>query len=216
MKTSLREQGSVNPLVISNILLAVFAVGLGSVMVWALVNYNDQKNNVDSKIAVAVTDAKKEQSAQDEKDFLEREKAPYVQYVGPEDLGRVTLNYPKTWSVYAAKSDSSGLEVYFHPGIVPIVQQGQQFATVVKVFDRSNEQVLKSYESLIKKGDLKSSQVVINGFSGTRLDGTFSNGIKGSMVIFKLRDKTLTVETDAETFKPDFNDVILKSLDFNP
>lgn len=205
-----------NPLVISNVLLAVFTIGFGSVMVWALVNYNDQKNNVDAKIAVAVAEAKKEQAATDEKDFLEREKAPYLQYVGADDLGRVSFNYPKTWSVYQAKQDGNGMEVYLHPGVVPLVQQGQQFATEVKVLDRTSDQVLKGYEASVKSGNLKSSQVVVNGFSGTRLDGKFSEKITGSMVIFKLRDKTLTVATNADTFKADFDNIILKSLDFNP
>lgn len=216
MNTSRSEVGSVNPLVISNVLLAVLAIGFGSVMVWALINYSDQKNNTDAKIATAVSSAKKEQSNEDETNFLEREKAPYDQYVGSDDLGRVTFNYPKTWSVYQAKLDSSGMEAYLNPGTVPTITQGQKFALEAKVINRSSSQVLTGYESLVKKGDLKSTQIVVNGFSGTRLDGTFSKDIKGSLVIFKVRDKTLTLMTDAETFTTDFNDVVLKSLDFNP
>ena len=210
------EAGSVNPLVISNVLLAVLTIGFGGVMVWALVNYTDQKENVDAKVAVAVAAAKKEQSGEDEKLFLEREKAPYDQYVGPDDLGRVTFNYPKTWSVYQSKTDANSMEAYLHPGTVPSIQQGQQFALEVKVRDQSSDQVLRTYESLVKKGDLKSTQVVINGFSATRLDGAFSKEIKGSIVIFKLRDKALTLSTDAETFRSDFDNIILKSLDYNP
>jgi len=215
MNTS-REAGSVNPLVISNVLLAVLTIAFGGVMVWALVNYSDQKDNVDAKVAVAVAAAKKEQSAEDEKLFLEREKAPYEQYVGPDDLGHVTFNYPKTWSVYQAKTSGDSMDVYLHPGTVPTVQQGQQFALEVKVRDQSSDQILRNYESLVKRGDLKSSQVVINGFSATRLDGAFSKEMKGSIVIFKLRDKALTLQTGAETFRNDFDGVILKSLDFNP
>lgn len=217
MKYSSPEAGGANPLVISNILLAVLAVAFGSVMVWALINYNDQKVNVDSKIDHAVTDAKKVQIDEDEKKFLEREKAPYDQFVGPEDLGRITFNYPKTWSAYLGKATSSGeLEAYLHPGVVPFVSVGQQYAVEVKVIRRSYELTLKSYEAIVKKGDLKSTPVVLNGFSGVRLDGKFSKEIEGSMVVFKLRDKTLTVATDAATFRPDYDNIILKSLDFNP
>lgn len=216
MNMSRAQEGSVNPLVISNALLAVLVIAFGSLMVWAYVNYQDQKNNVDAKIAVAVASAKKEEASENEKNFLEREKAPYEKYTGSADLGNVTFNYPKTWSVYQAKIDGSGMEAYLHPGVVPLIAQGQQFATEVKVLDQSSDQLLKRYDSLVKKGDLKSSQVVINGFPGTRLDGRFSDKITGSLVIFKLRDKTLTLATDADTFKPDFDNVILKSLDFNP
>lgn len=216
MNTSRAQEGSVNPLVISNVLLAVLTIAFGSLMVWAYVNYQDQKNNVDAKVDVAVSAAKKEEADVKEKDFLEREKAPYEQFVGSADLGNVTFNYPKTWSVYQAKVDGSGMEAYLHPGVVPTVAQGQQFATEVKVLDRASDQYIKTFDSLVKKGDLKSSQVVVNGFPGIRLDGKFSEKITGSQVIFKVRDKTLVLATDANTFKNDFDNVILKSLDFNP
>lgn len=216
MNTVRAQEGSVNPLVVSNVLLAVLMVVFGSLMIWAYVNYQDQKDNVDAKVSTAVTEAKKEEAAANEKDFLEREKAPYVQYNGAADLGNVSFNYPRTWSVYQAKVDNSGMEVYFNPGVVPTISQGQQFATELKVLDRSSDQYLKTFEAAVKKGDLKSTQVVVNGFTGVRLDGKFSTKITGSQVVFKLRDKTLVVATDAETFRKDFDEVIIKSLDFNP
>jgi len=217
MKRNSPEAGSVNPLVVSNVILAIFAIALGSVMVWALINYRDQKDNVDQKIEAAVTVAKKAQTEEDEKQFIQREKAPYVQYTGPEDLGRVTFSYPKTWSGHVDKDPSEGtLEAYFHPGIVPPIARGQQFALEVKVEGRTYEESLKSYENQIKKGDLKSTPIVINGFNGVRLDGTFQDKIEGSMVLFKVRDKTLSLRADAATFRGDFDNIILKSLDFNP
>lgn len=217
MNVNSREAGAVNPLVVSNVILAILAIALGSVMVWALINYNDQKTNVDSKVEKAVTQAKKDQTTADEKDFLEREKSPYDRYVGPDDLGRVSFNYPKTWSGHVNKDPANGeLEAYFHPGVVPFVTTGQQFALEVKVTRRIYEQFLKQYESNVKRGELKSTPVVINGFSGIRLDGKFTQQIEGSMVVFKLRDKTLSVATDAATFRGDFDNIILKSLDFNP
>ena len=62
MNTSRAQEGSVNPLVISNVLLAVLTIAFGSLMVWAYVNYQDQKNNVDAKVDVAVSAAKKEEA----------------------------------------------------------------------------------------------------------------------------------------------------------
>lgn len=217
MKHTSHEAGAVNPLVVSNVILAILAIALGSAMVWAYVNYRDQKDNTDQKIEAAVTVAKKEQATEDEKDFIEREKAPYLQYAGPDDLGRVTFSYPKTWSGHIEKDPAGGeLEAYFHPGVVPFVNRDQQFALTVKVEETSFEQTLKAHETLVKKGDLKSAPIVINGFNGVRLDGKFSKTIEGSMVLFKVRDKTLTVATGAKTFRGDFDKIILKSLDFNP
>ena len=218
MKTS-PETGAVNPRVISNVLLAILTIGFGSVMLWALINYNDQKNNTDSKIDVAVSAAKKAQTDEDEKKFLEREKAPYVQFVGPDDLGRVSFNYPKTWSVYVGKSgqgNGSAYEAYLHPGVVPGVGTGAPYATRVVIENQTYEKTLESYQALVKKGDLKSSPITVGGFNGIRLDGNFSKTVQGSLVVFKIRDKTLTLATDATTFRTDFDTIILASLSFNP
>jgi len=217
MKSS-NQEGSVNPLLISSVLLGLLAVGLAGFSVWAFMNYQDQKNNTDSKIQAAVTDAKKVQAEDLEKQFLEREKQPYEKFTGPDDLGHVSFDYPKTWSVYVAKNGASGdaYEVYMNPDVVPTVANDQPYATRVIVDDREYDAVLASYQTLVKKGDLKSTPITTNGFTGVRLDGAFSKQRQGSSVIFKVRDKTLIVSSDATSFKADFDNVILKSLDFNP
>lgn len=217
MKHTSPESGSTNPLLIASILLAVFAAGLAGFGIWAYTNYLDQKNNTDAKIEAAVTEAKKVQATDLEKSFIEREKQPYTKFNGPDDLGHVSFDYPKTWSVYIAKNGAtSDYEAYLNPGSVPTVSNQQPYAARVVVTDRSYDSTLKSYEALVKKGDLKSSPVTVNGFTGVRLDGKFSNQREGSSVIFKVRDKTLLLSTDASAFKADFDSVLLKSLDFNP
>jgi hypothetical protein len=66
----------------------------------------------------------------------------------------------------------------------------------------------------VKKGDLKSSAVSADGSNGTRLDGKFTKDIRGAAVLFKIRDKTLTLRSDADTFKTDF-DALIKTIKFN-
>ncbi|NTW62450.1 hypothetical protein HGB25_03545, partial [Candidatus Saccharibacteria bacterium] len=75
---------------------------------------------------------------------------------------------------------------------------------------RDYDQSVASYDALVKKGDLKASSVSVNGNNGTRLEGAFSKDIHGAAVIFKIRDKTLTVRTDATTFisNGDFNSLV--------
>lgn len=215
MNTSHRESGAVNPLVISNVLVGLLAIVFAGVSIWAFANYQDQKNNVDSKIETAVETAKKEQADADEAEFIEREKQPTREFVGPDDLGRVTFQYPKTWSVYVGKS-GNGYEAYLNPGTVPTVSNTQPFATRVVIEDKTYDTVLKSYEARVEKKELTSAPITIGEFSGIRLDGKFSESRKGTSVIFKVRDKTLTVASDAEAFRGDFNDIVLKTLSFNP
>jgi hypothetical protein len=86
----------------------VLSLGAIAAAVWGILNYTEQKTNVDCKIDVAVITAKKEQADSDEVKFSEREKEPNRQFVGPDDYGRLTFNYPKTWSVYVSKDAATG------------------------------------------------------------------------------------------------------------
>lgn len=208
--------GSVNPLLIASILLGIMAAGFAGAFFWAYTNYVDQRDNTTQKVEAAVTEAKKAQTAEDEKNYLEKEKQPYSQLVSPDDLGRVTVSYPKTWSVYVAKSSSTDYEAYLNPVAVPAVSSTQAFAARLTISNNKYDDVVNSYTSLVKKGDLTSAPITVNNFTGIKLDGKFSATRSGSAVIFKVRDKTLTIATDVDSYKNDFNNVIVKSIDFNP
>ena len=211
------QRGEVNPLLLISIVLTILVLGLGSFSIWAYVNYTDQKNNVDQKISAAVANAKRQQGTEDEAKFAEREKQPTRVFAGPEDLGRVQVNYPKTWSVYVDKdgSGNSNYEAYFAAGIVPPILSKTPYALRITIENKSYEDVLRVYQELVKKGDLRSSPVTLQGQTGTRLDGKFSKDISGSMVLFKVRDKTLEVYTQSPTFASDYDNIILPSLIFN-
>lgn len=211
------ERGAINGLVVAISLVGLAAVALAALSVWLFIQYNEQKTNVDGKIAVAEAEARRAQSETDEQKFSEREKEPNREFVGPDDYGRLTFSYPKTWSVYVDNDASRGgvYEAYLNPVTVPPVNgAGQRFATRVVIEDKDYDQVLSTYESRVKAGELKSSTVSANGTTGTRYDGEFSKDIRGSVVIFKLRDKTISLFTDANTFKPDF-DKLIKTIGFN-
>ena len=209
------ESGRVSPLLITSLLLGILTIVLAGTSVWAYMNYQDQKLNTDEIAAERVEVALDEQAERLGEDFAEREKQPTRQYNGPSDLGSVTFRYPKTWSVYVAETNNK-LDAYLHPNYVPKVQTAQPFALRVLVEDKSYDTILKSYESKVKNGELKSSPVTVNGFSGIRLDGKFSNERQGSAVLFKVRDKTLTIASDSTSYVNDFNDTILDTLSFNP
>ena len=181
------------------IFTTLVALGLGG---WALYNYFDQKDNVDAKVSTAVTTAVKAQADKDAADFLEKEKQPNRQFAGPDDYGRLAFDYPKTWSIYVDQDTLSGgtYKAYFNPVSVPPVKDTTQYALRVTIEQKDIERVIATYDTLVKKGDLKVSAVKIDGIDGTRLDGSFTKDIRGAAVVFKIRDKTVTIRTDAETF----------------
>lgn len=210
------ESGAVSGSLIAIIGLIVLVVVFGSLSIWAYLSYNEQKTDVDGKVAVAEAEAKKTQAEADEKKFAERDKEPNRTFVGPEDYGRLTFDYPKTWSVYVAKDVTKGgtYEAYFNPVSVPPVNVQTQYALRVTIEQKDIDSVINSYQPLVKKGDLRSSATSSDGNNGTRLDGSFSKDIRGAAVIYKIRDKTVTIRADADTFKPDFENLI-KTIKFN-
>jgi len=212
-----KEYGAVSGSLIAIIALIVLVVGLGSLSIWAYINYSEQKSDVQGKIDLAVAVAQKNQADKDEANFANREKEPNRQFVGPDDYGRVTFMYPKTWSVYVAQDTGQGGDytAYLNPVTVPPVSPSQQYSLRVSILQESYDQVVSSYDAQVKRGDLVSSATTSNGNNGARLDGNFTKDIRGAAVLYKIRDKTLVIRTDADTFKPDFENII-KTINFTP
>ena len=209
------ESGAANTWLIVAIVGIVTTVGLGVAFGWALMNYFDQKDNVDTKVSTAVTIAVKDQADKDAATFEAADKKPNRQFAGPEDFGALNFEYPKTWSTYIEKDASNGsFQAYLNPVSVPPVSTTTQYALRVTIETKDYDTVLNTYQALLKKGDLKSSTVKINAVDSTRFDGSFSKDIRGSAVVFKIRDKTVTIRSDADTFKPDF-DALVSSITFN-
>lgn len=210
------ERGAISGLQVAVIGLIILVLGLGSFGIWAFVNYNDAQSDVDAKIAVAVANAKEEKGNEDEAKFAEREKQPTKSLKAPDDYCGLTFSYPKTWSEYWSEqlTNGSDFKAYLNPGIVPPITSNQQYALRVVIEQRDFDDVVSQYENLVTKGDLKSSTTTSEGKQGTRLTGNFSSKIRGDAVIFRCRDKTITVRTDADTFKSDFESVI-RTIDFN-
>lgn len=216
-KMTTYNKGAVDGWMISTIGLIILVLGFGSLAIWAYMNYNEAKTDIDGKIALAEAEAKKEQAEEDEAKFAEREKEPRREFIGPDDYGRLSFTYPKTWSVYVAKDAQKGgdYEAFLHPVQVPSLenQATQQVALRLQIVDKDYDVYLKQYERLVSDGKLRSSTVSVNGENGIRFDGDFTKDIRGAAVIFKIRDKTAVLRTDADTFKPDF-EALIKTVTF--
>lgn len=194
---------------------AVFGITLffatSALGVWVLLAYTEQKADIDGKISLAVAAGVKKQSEEDEAKFQESYKNPRIEFVGPSEYGRVSFMYPKTWSVYIEKdgSDRGDYKAYLHPvSVPPVSSDDSRYALRLEIINKNFEDVLKQYESQLKKGELKSSNVEYNGNSVARLDGAFSKELRGVAVLMRVRDKTIRFSTDADIFKPDLEAVL--------
>lgn len=216
MNISKKELGMSLPMVLVVVGFSLAIVAFASFGVWAYMQYSQQKTNVDGKISQAVAAAEKAQAEEDEAKFIEREKQPNIEFAGPSDYGSLSFKYPKTWSVYVANDAKEGgdYEAYLNPRLVPPVDDATRFALRVTIREENYSTVIEEYQDSVSDGSLKSTTIKFGDETGTRLDGKISDDIRGAVVLFKIRDKTAVLQTDADTFKTDF-DALVKTIKFN-
>lgn len=202
-----------------SIVLLFGSIGFGF---WAFAGRQDYKDNVDKKIAAGVEAASQKITAEKELEYLEREKNPYKQYVGPATFGSVRFDYPKTWSAFISENavtNSKPIEGYLHPNIVPALQSGTDFALRLEVMGGVYENNIKTYESMAKQGKVKITPFKLDkvqGVLGARIEGEINKGQNDSMVILPLRDKTIKVWTESQSFLNDFDKIVLPSFSYEP
>ena len=197
-------------------LIAVTFVGL---FIWMTVQYNDVSEDVGSQIDAAVATAVYEQAVKLEEDFAEREKEPYRTFTGPADYGQLSFKYPKTWSVYVAAAATAGgdFNAYFNPIQVDAVGKETINALRVTIRNKSFEDVAAEYQKAMEKKDsnLTMESVTVAGVSANRYTGTIpGTDLSGIIVIFKIRDKTVIMQTDSMLFQGEF-DKLLETITFN-
>ena len=197
-----------------SVLTAVTFIGL---FIWMYARFSGVKSDVDGQILAAVSKAVNEKTEELENQFTEREKSPYETFAGPADYGELTFEYPKTWSVYESKDASNGgdYEAYFNPDKVYPVGSSSINALRVIIKDKSYDSYITTYDSSLKSGKIQLSVRPINGENANVYTGELP-GTKfvGSVAVFKIRDKTAILQTDAMLFNDDFQK-ILDSVHFN-
>ena len=217
------QNGSVASFVLIFVLALAF-LGAAVFGGWAYTSRQDYKDNSDKKAAAAVEQAKQTQEADLQKQFDEKEKLPTKTYRGSTTYGTVTFTYPKTWSAYVDETSSSEpINGYFHPDIVPGLQSKAAYALRVELVNTDYSSVVKQHDSQVKDGSAKAGVYlppkmvdVTNVQPGLKLDGALDQDTNGSMVIIKVRDKTLQIYTESNDYLSDFTNTVLASLSFAP
>lgn len=128
-------------------------------------------------------------------------------FSGPIDYGSLSFEYPKTWSVYIAKDATKGgdFEAYFNPGEIEPVSSSTINALRVTVKDSAFDSEVKRYESNIRNGKLSLETRNVGGTLANVYTGELpTGGLVGIVAMFKLRDKTVFIQTDAELFSQEF------------
>jgi hypothetical protein len=213
------QSGAINALLLPLLVALLLLVGVAVFGVWAFGSRQDYKDNVDAKIATAVTAAKADEDKVKDAQFAEEQKNPLKTYTGPAAYGSVTINYPKTWSGYVSDTDGNDpfVDGYFSPGVVPDTQdQKSSFAFRVQVSSQSYSESLQSFQNqegvTIQPYSLPKVPTVV----GVIVRGAIEQDRQGIMVILPLRNTTLKFWTESDAFTGDFNNIILPNASFSP
>lgn len=179
------------------------------------VEWDNVRTDVDAQIDAAVAMAVADNTTKMEEDFAEREKYPYRNFMGPIDYGSLGFEYPQTWSVYVDKDASSGgdFAAYLNPTEVEPVSATTINALRVTIRDTSFDTVIRTYDNYVKNGRCQFSTREVNGVMANVYTGELTNNIYGKLVVFKLRDKAVMLQTDADLFITEF-DRLLDTVTF--
>ncbi len=215
MRLRRNQQGNMDPLLIPLIISAVLVVGLAGFGIWSYLQFLDQRDNTDEKIAVAVADAETKKAETLEAEFAEREKSPYTTWVSASSIGSISLTYPRTWSAYVQEKDSGSkpLTGFFHPSVVPD-DDTTRYALRILVDESNYSKTVSAFDDEIEKGSVTAQPLTVAEVTGIRFDGQIDKDYEGAMVVFALRDKTVRIWTESKAYLKDFNDILVENLTF--
>lgn len=191
---------------IAIIILSILTVTFLGLFVWKYAEWDTVKTNVDGQIDAAVAIAVSENTTKLENEFVEREKYPYKSFAGPADYGSFSFEYPKTWNLYISSDAANGgnYGAYFNPGEIQPITNTSVFALRVAILDSAFDKEVSRYDSLIQKGQLSLNTRNVGSALANVYTGWLSNNIQGILTVFKVRDKTVMIQTDSLLFSEEY------------
>ena len=191
-------------------LVSITAVVFIGLFIWKYLEWDAVKTDVDGQIDEAVARAVADNTTKLEAEFVEREKYPYKTFAGPTDYGSLSFEYPKTWNLYIDRDASNGgdYEAYLNPGEVLPVGSNTINALRVTILNQQYDTIVRNYDGSVQSGQLKVESREIGSTVGNVYTGEFSGEIHGIAALFKLRDKTVVLRTDAMLFADEFYKIL--------
>ena len=198
------------------ILTTLLAITFFGLFIYMTIQKNEAETDVEGKIELAVAEAENTLQTKLEKEFEEKEKYPFRTFAGPSDFGLLTFEYPKTWNLYVPDdaSHAQDFHAYLNPGQVNVVADKTVMALRVSILNKLTEKVKEEYADKVEDGEMTVSTTVVNNNNVDVYTGLLDSEYYGIVCIFKIRDKTAVIQTDAMLFQEDFYR-ILGTMRFN-
>lgn len=187
--------------------------------IWAFIGMQDNKNNLDKKIAAATEVAVQKAESDKDAQFAEEEKNPFRKYTGSQTYGTLTFEFPKSWNAYVEEKDRDILlNFYAHPGVIPGLADTVHFAYRTEIIDTPYQKKLQEFEKSQKDSGVTIEPYrpkLVDGVLGVIIKGKIFKDKQGEMVILPQRDKTFMFWTESPEYIGDF-EKIMETMTFIP
>ncbi len=202
---AIERKGSVVETVIL-VFVCLIAAAAIVVAVIFFMQWNDLKTEADFKTSEAVAAAVKETQEADAAKFAEEQKEPRKQFCGPADYGSVCFYYPKTWNVYVDSDgrNNSDYESYFAATPVgPIDEDDSRYTLRFIIRNEQYEDVAPEYQSKVEDGEMTFQAWNSDNkkMTGALYKGAITDEMRGTVLLVKVNDKTVILQTDTESPK---------------
>ncbi len=210
-----QPEKSHNSLMETVILVIVCLVAAAAIVVAVIffMKWNELKVSHDSDVEAAVAEERATQQAMITQKIDEWKQTQTREWIGPADYGSVSFQFPKDWSVYVNKdgTNNSDYEVYFNPdSLMALNNKDARYALRFTIKHRQYDQEVKSYQTKVSSGKMTFSSFEADSgeISGSRFDGELGTNMMGSVVVFKINDKTVIMQTDTQATTMAFEKII--------
>lgn len=202
--------------IIVTVISSLTALTFIGLFIWMYAKWNDSQINVEGQIEAAVATARSDATEKAEREFEEREKNPYKIFSGPADLGSLTFEYPKTWSLYEEEDASANndFSAYLNPDKVPPINSNNPIALRVMILNESYDSYIQGYQGKVEDGSMTLTVMPVGGANANVYKGELDNDFQGIAAVLKIRDKTVVIQTDAMLYEAEFNH-ILSTVSYN-
>jgi hypothetical protein len=203
-----------NPLMF--VLIGILGVGAVIFAILTLVFYSKAQTattTLEEQKAAAVALAKAEQKKADDEANTVANESPFRSYVAPSEYGSFEIKFPKNWSSQVIQ-ERSGTQVHLviNPEFIRRTNGNDELAAArVMLMERTSDQYMNNFQSLVKRGTLKQNTITVSGQKAFDLTGQFSDKKTTRQVIVPVRDKVLVFINENSRYAGQFNEILAQS-----
>lgn len=193
--------------------LAVATAVFAGLFVWKFLDWSSVNSTIDYKVEQQIADKEREIGEKVEAQCEAEKNAEKATFSGPNVYGSLSFLYPKIWSVYIEKEDSSkngDFNAYINPSGVGPIAKDSVFALRIKIENVDFDKATASYKKEVEGGTMTSQVVTINNAASDATVFTKTDG-SSKIVVFNIpnHNQVATIQTDSvKNFGSEFQEVL--------